>query len=431
VSSPYNRSDPPVSGRPIDAGGTLTSTSRTSFRGRSPAGAPPTPSTRVSSRHLLAVWLLLVFLAGSVAGCDVFSGGGSSTSPTDSGTATQAATATPAPTPSPSPTPQLVHSVTLLIIGQVEEAAPAGLAWAGLQDAAATLGVTPDLVQAASPADLDAAVAAASSDDGAVVVTVGAAATHAGATAAAAHPGTQYLQLGVAASEGSPSNVHGIVFDQAQTGYLAGFVAGSFSTSGKVAFVGVSATDQATANYAAGFTSGVDESARALSGDPAASSDGSAGASGGPDTPAPAATGSTPPAASISYTGTSTAPEKGRAASAAAIKAGSDVLVAMPDLSGYGAMRDACGRKALIVAIGSDAWKTLPDVQSCLIGSVLERSDVTVRDAILSVAHGGSLPSLVVGDVANGGIAVSDLHVDAPAGFPERLGGVLAAMAAP
>jgi hypothetical protein len=106
------------------------------------------------------------------------------------------------------------------------------------------------------------------------------------------------------------------------------------------------------------------------------------------------------------------------------------VLVAQPSLSGFGAMRDACGRKARIVAIGTDAWTALPDIQPCLIASVLERSDVAVRDAVLALAHGATVPQLVVESVGNGGIALSDFHADVPAGFSDRLSGVLAAMSA-
>jgi basic membrane protein A len=325
-------------------------------------------------------------------------------------------TATPKPTPTPSPTPQLVHALTLVAtIGEPAAATPAGLAWAGVQDAAANLGVTPKLVQPATVADLAPAIEAASGESGAMVVTVGSAAADAVTAAAAAHPATQYLQLGVAVLEGSPANVHGIVFDQAQAGYLAGFVAASFSSSGKVAFVGVAASDVASTNYAAGFRAGVLQAGAAGSS--------AAGATAG------AGSGATP-AATVSYVGTSTAPEKGRATSAALIKAGNDVLTTLPDLSGFGAMRDACARKAHLVALQSDAWQTLPDVQPCLIVSVLDRGDVAVRDAILSLAHGSSLPALIVANVAGGGIALSDFHVALPDGFSERLAGVLAAVTA-
>ncbi len=128
------------------------------------------------------------------------------------------------------------------------------------------------------------------------------------------------------------------------------------------------------------------------------------------------------------FVGTATAPEKGRTTSAALIKAGNDVLTAMPNLSGVGAMRDACGRKARLVGLESDAWQTVPDVQPCLVASVLNRSDVAIRDAVLSVAHGAALPSLVVEDVASGGLGLSEFHVAQPAGFAARLAGVMAAM---
>jgi basic membrane protein A len=346
-------------------------------------------------------------VAMSLAACGFFSSGGpSSPAASSPGSAAPQATPTWAPTPTPSPTPQLVHSLTLVAsIGEPAAATPAGLVWSGVQDAAANLGTTPTLVQPATAAGLAPAIEAASAGSGALVVTVGAAAADVVEAAAAAHPSTQYLEVGVAVPEGSPANVHGIVFDQAQSGYLAGFVAASFSSTGKVAFVGVTASDVATSNYAAGFAAGVREAA----------------AAGPPGTAA---------ASTVAYAGTDSAPEKGRATSAALIKAGNDVLTALPDLSGFGAMRDACGRKARLVALGSDAWQTLPDVQSCLIVSVLDRGDVAARDAILAIAHGSSPAALLVANVANGGIALSDFHVELPAGFSGRLAGVLAAVTA-
>jgi basic membrane protein A len=209
----------------------------------------------------------------------------------------------------------------------------------------------------------------------------------------------------VAVAPGFPSNLHGIVFDQAQAGYLAGYVAASFSGSRKVALVGVSATDAATSNYAAGFKSGVQQA------------DSEAGVAG-------------PAVATVSLVGTSTAPERGRTTAAVLIKAGNDVISAMPNLSGFGAMREACTRKGRLVALESDAWQILPDVQACLIVSVLDRGDVAVRNAVLEAAHGSALPALVIADVGNGGIALSDFHVDLPDGFAARLAGVLAAMTA-
>ena len=60
------------------------------------------------------------------------------------------------------------------------------------------------------------------------------------------------------------------------------------------------------------------------------------------------------------------------------MKAGADVVSAATGVVGIAALREACGRKARLVAIETDAWQTVPDVRSCLIASVLLRYDVAV-----------------------------------------------------
>jgi len=321
-----------------------------------------------------------------VAGCGLFS-----SEPTP-------AASSVAITPSPSPTPALVKSITLVAaLGQPEDATPAGLTWAGIQATAGRIGATATLVEPATKAALAAEIEAAAKADRAVVVTVASDAGDAVLAAAAAHPTTQFLEMDVVVPEGAPSNVHGLVFDQAEAGYLAGYIAASFSGSGAVGFVGDAAADVSTANYAAGFRAGA----------------------------AQARPGS---AVSVGYAGTADAPEKGRAAAAALIKGGNDTILAMPSLSGIGAMRETCDRKARFVALGTDAWQVVPDVRPCLIASVLDRYDTSVGTALLALAAGQVLPPRVMNDVSNDGIAVSELRADAPAGFGTGLAGVVAAL---
>jgi basic membrane lipoprotein Med (substrate-binding protein (PBP1-ABC) superfamily) len=104
------------------------------------------------------------------------------------------------------------------------------------------------------------------------------------------------------------------------------------------------------------------------------------------------------------------------------------VISARPDLSGIGALREACGRKARLVAVETDAWQIVPDVRSCLIVSVLKRYDIAIGNALLHVAAGQTVSTLTLEDVSTGGIALSDFHVDRPAGFDSGLAGVLSVL---
>jgi basic membrane protein A len=163
--------------------------------------------------------------------------------------------------------------------------------------------------------------------------------------------------------------------------------------------VGDTKTDTPTANYAAGFRNGASEAVPGI-------------------------------AVTVAYSGTPDLPEEGRTAAAALVKAGDTVIMTMPNLSGIGAMREACTRKAQLVAIDMDAWQTVPDVRPCLIVSITNRYDVAITDALLAVAAGRALPLVTVNDVANGGIALSAFHADLPAGFQADLDAVIGALKA-
>jgi len=130
----------------------------------------------------------------------------------------------------------------------------------------------------------------------------------------------------------------------------------------------------------------------------------------------------------FAYAGTPDSPDKGRTAAAGLVKAGSDVVLAMPSLSGIGAFREACAGKARLVAVDADAWQTVPDIQACLIVSVMKRYDVAVSAAIVAVAGGRAVSRESMNDVANGGIALSDFHADVPAGFTPKLDTVVATL---
>ena len=332
-----------------------------------------------------------------LAGCGLFSNQPSPTSsPTGNSTGgTTISTETATPTPSP----RLVKSVTLVAqIGEPKDWTPAGLAWKGVQAAATQVGATSALVEPASNAELSADIDKAAGAEGTVVVTLGPEANTAVQAAAKAHPATQFLEMDIVVPQTSPANVHGLVFDEAQAGYLGGYVAAALATSGKVGMVGDTKTDARSANYGAGFKAGASQANAGV-------------------------------AVAFAYAGTPDSPDKGRTAAAGLVKAGDTVVMATPSLSGIGALREACSRKAQLVAVDTDAWQTVPDIRSCLIVSVMKRYDVAISAAIVTISSGNALPQVAVNGVAGGGIALSDFHVVLPAAFQDRLNAVVGALA--
>jgi basic membrane protein A len=290
--------------------------------------------------------------------------------------------------------------VTLIAqIGEPADWTPAGLTWHGVQAGATQVGATSSLISYMSNAQLPADIERASTGTGAVVVTIGPDPDTAVRTAALAHPTTQYFEMDVVVSSGAPANVHGLVFDEAEAGYLGGFVAASFSATGHVGMVGDAKTNTRSTNYAAGFPGGALQ-ARADA------------------------------VATFAFAGGPDAPATGRTAATSLVSSGNEVVMAMASLSGIAALRQACGAKIQVVAVETDAWHTIPDIGSCLITSILKRYDNAARAAILAAAAGPITSRLLMNDVSNGGIAIGSFHTDLPAGFQTGLDAVLARLKA-
>ena len=342
-------------------------------------------------------------LAIFLAGCSLFSATPTPT-PTPTPTVRPTPTATPVATAMPTDAPHLVKSITLVApIGEPKDWTPAGLTWKGLQAEAARIGATASLQEPVSSKELAADLDAAAQADSAVVVTVGPVADPAVQVSAASHPGTQFLEMDTVVPDSAPGNVHGIVFDEAEAGYLAGYVAAAFadsgSGSGSIGLVGDTKGDTRSANYESGFRAGAAEESPNIT-------------------------------VAVADVGTPDSPDRGRATASGLVGAGSTVIMAMPSLSGIGALREACAGKAQVVAVDTDAWQTVPDIQPCLIVSVMNRYDVAAAAAIDTANSGRTIPRVTVNDVANGGIALSEFHANAPSGFPARLAAVLATLKA-
>lgn len=334
-----------------------------------------------------------------MSGCGLFST--SSIAPTGGANAT--VTATSGSTATPGPTARPVKSIVVVAaVGDAGGVAgtPSELAWNGAQQAAATLGATATLVSPRSAIELAGKVEAAAAGGATIVIAVGQEAAADATASSAAHPDTQFFTVEAAAAAGpAPANLHDLVFDEAQAGYLAGVVATAYSQTGHVGMVGDGNTDSRTLNYASGFEAGARE------GDPAAT-------------------------VTIGYAGADNSPEKARAATDVLTKGGADVVLAMPGISGIGTMREACARKALVIGADTDAWQLVPDVRSCVVASVRKRYDTAVSAAILGWAAGAPILATTMNDVATGGIGLTDLHVPPPAGLQARLDAVLAVMRA-
>jgi basic membrane protein A len=298
-------------------------------------------------------------------------------------------------TPNPNATPRPVRSIVLVsAIGQDADGTPSNLAWQAVQEAGDGQGAKTSRVQPLTRTELTGGIAKAAEGGATIVVAVGPEATQAVLAAGSAHPDVVFLLLGAGIPSDAPANVHAVVFDEGEAGYLAGMVAASVSDAKKVGFVGDVQGDASSAGFAAGFTSGVQE-------------------------------GDTSAVPAVAYAGRIGDPQHGGSAATILLKAGADVVSAMAGLSGDGALRTACAAGAKVVAVDTDASLILPDLNSCLVVSVLFHYDVAVSNAIAGYAAGDDLPATIVGDVSNGCIGLSSFHKEVSQDVQDRIAIVL------
>jgi basic membrane protein A len=344
----------------------------------------------------------LLVVSNLVAGCGFFNNPGP-TSNTQSGSATNPLTGGPSvrptPTHSPTPKPRAVKSIVLVAaIGETQAGTPSAVAWQGIQAAAQQLGATPTIVNPLTRAQQSAAIGDAAKNGATFVVTFGTDSYQAVADAAESHPDTQFLMVDETVADNAPANILGLIFDEAEVGYLAGAAAAGMTASKKVGLVGDVQGEPSAESYAAGFQTGAAQL------DPSVTT-------------------------ATAYAGRTDDPQRGRIAAAALIKGGADVIAAPGTVSGNGAMRAACDAKVRVISLETDAAKLLPDVVNCLVVSVLKRYDVAVRDEILRYASGAAVAHVTMNDAASGGIGYSDFGAMVPQGLQDQLGVVLALLA--
>jgi len=129
-----------------------------------------------------------------------------------------------------------------LKIGMVTDIAKLGdksfndSAWAGVQSAAKDLGVEAKVIETTDPNDYEKNIGQFVSENYNVIVTVGFALADATNTAAKANPNIKFIGVDQFQADTIP-NVAGLVFNEDQAGYLAGYLAASMSKSGKIGAV--------------------------------------------------------------------------------------------------------------------------------------------------------------------------------------------------
>jgi len=330
---------------------------------------------------------LFAGLAILVAACG---GGGATTAPSEAPPASEApASEAPSVAPSAALTPLKVGVVT--DVGQLEDKSFNQSSNEGALAAAEATGGEHDVIVTQNISDYANNIQQFVDADFDVIVTVGFLIGTDTAAAAKANPDIKFIGVdqGICVDAEGVSdptftcagdaatllpNYQGIVFAEAQPGYLAGIVAASLSTSGTIGAVG-GTNVPAVVNYWRGY----ENAAKAIN----------------PDITVLYQETDPDPAKGFND------PAKGRTIGEQFIGQGADVLFQIAGLTGQGVLEAACDAGINGIGVDVDQALSIPTLAGCIVTSAEKKLKDTVQAVVTSVADGSFKAGTVVYNAAS------------------------------
>ena len=255
-------------------------------------------------------------------------------------------------------------------VGEIDDRSFNQSAWEGVQRAEAELGAQIDFIETSDAKDYGANIALFGDNNYDVIVTVGFALAEATLEAAEKYPDVNFI--GVDQFQGEPvDNVAGLVFNEDQSGFLAGALAGMLTETDTVA--AVLGTDLVPPVVA--FKEGYENGARFVNEDVELIST------------------YHPGGLDVAFTD----PEWGASTAAQALGQGADVIFGAGGKTGNGALVEVAsaaesGENVYCIGVDSDQWLTVPEAHPCLVSSAMKLITPGVFD-LVKLAHDGEFPS--------------------------------------
>jgi basic membrane protein A len=321
--------------------------------------------------------------------------------------------------PSTATTPLKIGVVT--DVGQLEDKSFNQSSNEGAKAAAAAIGGTHDVIVTQAISDYGANIQTFIDKGFDVIVTVGFLIGTDTTKAAKANPNIKFIGVdqGIcvdANAEPDPTfacagdaatllpNYQGIVFAEAQPGYLAGIVAGSITKSATIGAVG-GTNVPAVVNYWRGYENGAK---------------------------------SVNPAIKVLYQETDPDPSKGfndptkgRAIAEQFLGQKADVIFQIAGLTGQGVLEAVCNAKAHGIGVDVDQAVSLPNLAPCIVTSAEKKLVDTVKAVVMSTADGTFKAGTVPYNAASTppAVGLSDYHDNAALITPDIQAKVDAALA--
>jgi basic membrane protein A and related proteins len=339
-------------------------------------------------------------------------GGGASPSPSASAPATsQSAEPSAAESESAAPSFEPLKVGVVTDVGQLEDKSFNQSSNEGAEAAATAIGGEHDVIVTQNISDYGANIQQLIDNDFDVVVTVGFLIGTDTAIAAKANPDITFIGVdqGICLdADGAPDstftcagdaatllpNYQGILFAEAQPGYLAGIIAASISESDKIAAVG-GTNVPAVVNYWRGYENGaksVNDAIEVLYQET------------DPD-----------PAKGFND------PTKGRALAQTFLGQGADVIFQVAGLTGQGVLEAVCAADAHGIGVDVDQAVSLPNLAPCIVTSAEKKLKDTVQAVVMSAADGTFKAGAIAYNAASEppAIGLSDYHDNADLITPE------------
>jgi len=278
-------------------------------------------------------------------------------------------------------------------IGQLEDKSFNEFSWKGVQEGASAIGAPkPVAIVTKDIADYKQNIQQLVDQKYDIIVTVGFLIGTDTLAAAKANPTIQFFGVDQFIADPVPANYQGLLFNEAQAGYLAGIIAGTITKTGKIGAVGGRSDVPPVVNYIKGYENGAKSVKASV-------------------------------AVTKVYVEDFNAPDKGEAAAKTMIGQGVDVVFQVAGLTGAGVLRAACSAKIYGIGVDVDQYLSLPDSKGCIISSAEKRLLNAVRDGIKRFKDKGKQTGNFTNDATNEGIGVSEIRnlSPVPAGLTDKI----------
>jgi basic membrane protein A len=287
-------------------------------------------------------------------------------------------------------------------IGQLEDKSFNEYSWKGVQDGATAIGApAPKNIITKDIADYKQNIQQFVDQKFDVIVTVGALLTSETLKAAQANPSIHFIGIDQNYGATVPANLQGLIFAEAQAGYLAGLVAANITKSNKIGAVGGRSDVPPVVEYIKGYENAAKKEKPGIT-------------------------------VSVTYAEDFNAPDKGDAIAKTMIGQGVDVIFQVAGGTGAGALRAACNAKIWGIGVDVDQYNSLPDAKACIVTSAEKHLQAATRDAIKRWKDNKNTYGLFTHDAKNEGIGYSPIRnlTTVPTGLEDKLKKAIADMKA-